>query len=74
VVNHWKRALLRGGIVAEAIKKPYYLLMVSRKGGYEVHSIHTSHEKAKAWAECKSNDGDDVSIAIMPAELVEELA
>lgn len=39
-----------------------WLMLVSRKGGYRVHSIHATEDHARSWAECKEKDGEDTAI------------
>lgn len=43
--------------------KTVYLLLVSKKGGYHVHSLHVNKETAQHWKDCLESSGDDCSIA-----------
>lgn len=51
----------------------YYLVLVSKKGGYKVHSCHRSQAVAEQWAACLSHGGEDVSTAEMDKETAEDL-
>lgn len=51
-----------------------FLLLISDKGGYRVHSIHTTRVEAESWEKCKQRDGDDTAIAVLNPDEWEEIA
>jgi hypothetical protein len=51
---------------------PKYMVLISQKGGYLVHSVHDTLDEAKSWQRCKLHDGEDVSIAVLPEELLDK--
>jgi hypothetical protein len=50
-----------------------WMVLVSCKGGYRVHSVHTTLERAKLWGECKSYEGEDTVVAEMDDEKAGEI-
>lgn len=50
----------------------FYLLLVSIKGGWKVHSVHLTREQAEEWRKCKEHDGEDTAIAEALAEIFSE--
>ncbi len=54
-------------------KVAIWFVLISKQGGYIVHSAHTSEAKAREWAACKQHDNEDTAIAEMGKELWEDL-
>lgn len=50
-----------------------WLVLVSCKGGYKVHSAHPDEQTARQWAKCKEHDGVDAAVAEIDSELVEKM-
>jgi hypothetical protein len=40
-----------------------WLVLVSMKGRYVMHSMHITEEKAREWSKCKEHDGEDTTVA-----------
>lgn len=52
-----------------------YILMISKKGGYIFHSVHSDANVANEWAKCKQTDGEDTAILLLEniADCIDEL-
>lgn len=50
-----------------------WLVLLSKKGGYEVHSAHESEETARQWMDCKVHDGADTALAEMDDSVTESI-
>lgn len=48
-----------------------WLVLISSKGGYIVHSAHKDKITADQWAKCKEHDGDDTTIAELTGDALE---
>lgn len=42
--------------------KELFLVLISKRGGYELHSIHKDRQTAENWEKCKQHDGEYTSI------------
>jgi hypothetical protein len=49
-----------------------WLLLISGKGGYTVHSAHKEESTCREWARCKEHDGEDFAVAVISREILEE--
>lgn len=53
--------------------KGVWLVVLGSKRPSTVHSAHANRAKAEAYAECKSDDGDDATLVYMPAHVLSDL-
>lgn len=51
-----------------------YLLMLSVKGGWKVHSVHTDITIATTWALCKQHDGEETQIVLLEQDEANTIA
>jgi hypothetical protein len=51
-----------------------WLVLISKSGGYVVHSWHKNKTAAEEWKKCKEHDGDQVALAEIPAAYLVDLA
>lgn len=51
-----------------------WIVLLSCKGGFKVHSTHVDKAKAECWRLCKEHDGEDSSLAEIADDLVFEMS
>jgi hypothetical protein len=50
-----------------------WLLIISAKGAYKLHSAHTTSARAEEWKECKTHDGDDCEVVELDKDSASDL-